>query len=663
MAFRNQNITQLFFVVIILFCLVFSSHSVKSQSGEKSEDDALTFIPQEDLPLVTFLDISDESGLGENLENWDQHFTGTDSFTPGVSWGDYDNDGWIDIFITSNFNGSNLDSFSSPYLMRNNGNGTFTDTTVESGLSFESQSLSGVWGDYDNDGDLDIYISEFGTGYATRGVVIEKEYLDRLEGNENATEGQNWDVGKENKLFQNNGDGTFTDVTEYANVGNPGHSTEAQWIDYDLDGDLDLYSLNWGIYLGDNHITIEGVIGTAQSETNILYRNNGDGTFSDVTNSAELWGGAFVESELPEPGTTTRSHLARVDVAAGLSSGQSMMTDSPKGTGMSWAALWFDHNMDGYPDVFIASDFGISPLYLNDGDGTFSVYTVEAGLDIPGTGMGVDAGDYDLDGDLDLCQSNFGPEYIWMKENNSYEQVVNTEKFASSGIIAGTRGAIQTTWVCEWLDYDNDVDLDLFLSAGTVDLYISKTDNVMYLNTGNWSNGEGQFVDVLNEVGLFTVSEEKTQGAGFADFDNDGDLDLLLGNSNQPIRLFENLADEQVPDNHWLILDLVGTESNRQGVGAFVQVIGEDNVKQHTFLYACSGSFGCSDDRLHFGLGDSETVSVKIWWPSGNVDEYNDLKVDRILTLYENPDTSNHFGIVLMLGFVGLLGYILHRKG
>ena len=663
MATRFQGKSQLFFAITIVLILVSSSHVVKSESNDVSEDSALSYIPDNELPLVTFKDISEESGLGTNIENWDEHLTDTESFSPGISWGDYDNDGWVDIFITANFNGSDLTSFSKPHLMHNNGDGTFSDTTLEAGLSYDSQSLSGVWGDYDNDGDLDIYISEFGTGYATRGIAIPQEYIDRMEGNENATEGEQWDVGKKNKLFQNNGDGTFSDVTEFAKVGNPGHSTVAQWVDYDLDGDLDLYSLNWGIYLGDNHITIDGEVGTARSETNILYRNDGDGTFSDVTNEAEIWGNNVSESELPEPGIPLSSALSRVDVAAGISSGGNLMDESPDGTGMSWAALWFDFNMDMYPDVFIASDFGISPLYLNNGDGTFTMHTVEAGLNIPGTGMGVDAGDYDLDGDLDLCQSNLGPEYIWMRDGDSYQQVVNTDKFAETGIIAGTRGAIQTTWVCEWFDYDNDVDLDLFLSAGTVDFYISARDNVMYLNSGNWSDGEGNFVDVLHEVGLFTSAQEKTQGAGVADFDNDGDLDLLLGNSNQPIRLFENLANEQVPDRHWIILDLVGIESNRQGVGAFVQVTGEDNVKQNTILYACSGSFGCSDERLHFGLGSSEKISVKIWWPSGNVDEYTDMKVDRIVTLYENPDTYNPLGIVVMLGFVGLLTYILHRKG
>ncbi len=660
---RIQNTRQSFLISVIVLILLFSSHVVKSENNNSSEEGALSYVEEDGLPLVTFKDISEESGLGTNIENWAQHYTDTESFSPGVSWGDYDNDGYVDIFITANFNGSDLNSLSKPHLMHNNGDGTFSDTTVEAGLSYDSQSLSGVWGDYDNDGDLDLYISEFGTGYATRGVTIPQEYLDRMEGNENATEGERWDVGRENKLFQNNGDGTFSDVTQFANVGNPGHSTVAQWVDYDLDGDLDLYSLNWGVYLGENHITLDGVVGSAQSETNILYRNNGDGTFSDTTNEAKLWGGKLTGSELPESGTTIRSSIARVDIVSGTSSGGSLMDDSPEGTGMSWAALWFDFNMDLYPDVFIASDFGISPLYLNNGDGTFTMHTVEAGLDIPGTGMGVDAGDYDLDGDLDLCQSNLGPEYIWMRDGDSYQQVVNTAKLADTGIIAGTRGAIQTTWVCEWFDYDNDADVDLFLSAGTIDIYISVRDNVMYLNNGDWSEGKGNFVDVLDEVGLFTHPQEKTQGAAVADFDNDGDLDLLLGNSNQPIRLFENLANEQVPDRHWIILDLVGTESNRQGVGAFVQVTGEDGIKQNTILYACSGSFGCSDERLHFGLGSSEKITVKIWWPSGNVDEYTDLKVDRIVTLYENKDSYNPLGIAVMLGFVGLLAYILHRKG
>ncbi len=649
MASKSMELRHLFLLKMIVIMMFFASTVVQSQTNT-------TILNIDDeLPLVKFRDISNQSGLGVNIENWEQHLTDSESFTPGVSWGDYNNDGNIDIFITANFDPSDLNSTSQPHLMHNNGDGTFTDVTEEAGLAYESQSQAGVWGDYDNDGDLDIYISEFGTGFAEHSISIPQEYVDRMQENENATEGDRWDVGRANKLFQNNGDGTFSDVTEFANVGNAGHSTGSQWVDYDLDGDLDLYSLNWGVYIDK--------LNTAYSETNVLYRNDGDGTFTDVTRDAELLGGLF-EGPGPEPGTFQRSKTHRADITASAtsSSGQ-IMHDSPYGTGMSWSALWFDHNLDGYPDVFIATDFGVSPLYINEGDGTFELYSVEAGLDLPGTGMGVDAGDYDQDGDLDLCQSNLGPEYIWNKKDaDSYEQVVNAGKGEQSGFFAA--GAVQTTWVCEWFDYDNDGDLDLFFSSGAVSAYIPKRDNIMYLNIGDWSDDEGNFVDVLHEVGLYTDPNEKTQGAAVADFDNDGDLDLLLGNSNQPIRLFENLADEY-EDRNWITFDLVGTESNKQAIGARITLWVDDNQFQVQQKFGCSGSFGCSDDRMHFGLGSTNEIdSVVVEWPSGSKSTYFEIDINQVVTLYESKsNTNNHEGMTIMVGSVLLLGYILHRKG
>ncbi|CAI8258990.1 MAG: Uncharacterised protein [Methanobacteriota archaeon] len=650
MAFKSMEIRKMILAIFMIIMFSMSSISVQSQ-GNDTLDDIQADIDKEELPLVKFRDISNSSGLGINIENWEQDSTGVESFTPGVSWGDYDNDGWIDIFITPNYDPSDLNSSAKPHLMHNNGDGTFSDVTVESGLSFESQSLSGIWGDYDNDGDLDIYISEFGTGFAAHGISIAQEYIDRIEENENATDGERWDVGKANKLFQNNGDGTFSDVTEFANVGNTGHSTESQWVDYDLDGDLDLYSLNWGIYIDE--------LNTAYTESNVLYRNNGDGTFSDVTSVAELFGG-LVDGPDPEPGTFHRSELGRADIGAGLSSSAQILHDSPLGTGMSWAALWFDHNGDNYPDVFIASDFGISPLYINEGDGTFKMYTEEAGMYIPGTGMGVDAGDYDGDGDLDLCQSNFGPEFIWNRNGDSYQQVVNTGK-TGPGFFAA--GSIQTTWVCEWFDYDNDADVDLFLSSGAISAYVPKRENIMYLNVGDWSDDEGDLIDVFQDIGLYTNAEEKTQGASVADFDNDGDLDLLLGNSNQPIRLFENLANEY-EDRNWITFDLVGTQSNKQAIGANMTLWVDQNKFQVQQKFACSGSFGCSDQRMHFGLGDATKIhSVVVKWPSGETQEWFDLDINQIVILHEKQESKTHGGIIFMVGIVLFLGYILHRKG
>ena len=180
MASKSMEQRHLFLLILITIMMFFASTVVQSHTNSTIQN------IDDELPLVKFRDISNQSGLGVNIKNWEQHLTDSESFTPGVSWGDYNNDGNLDIFITANFDPSDLNSTSQPYLMHNNGDGTFTDVTEEAGLAYESQSQAGVWGDYDNDGDLDIYISEFGTGFAEHSISIPQEYVDRMQENENA---------------------------------------------------------------------------------------------------------------------------------------------------------------------------------------------------------------------------------------------------------------------------------------------------------------------------------------------------------------------------------------------------------------------------------------------------------------------------------------------
>ena len=329
------------FSIITLFCMICSSQlSVMAQESSNStidEDSLVRFTLSEEFLEGTY-------SKTESL-NWDY-------YGPGISAGDFDNDGDMDVYVSARF--SHLEwedshnswstSFGNQLLFENKGNFKFVDVTEKAGLNddfngdgiSDSTSLSGVWGDYDSDGFLDLYVSEFGH-----------------------TNGK-YQGGRENILYHNNGDGTFTDVTKTAGVGNSGRSTVAQWVDYDHDGDLDLYSLNYGFY--------ELKETTAQGETNILYQNNGDGTFSDVTLKARLSGSSYYSEILGEPYQTD---LLRADLAAGTSSSPGIYSDSAAGSGMSWAALWFDSNGDGIGDfegllqkLDYLEDLGVTAIWL-----------------------------------------------------------------------------------------------------------------------------------------------------------------------------------------------------------------------------------------------------------------------------------------------------------
>ena len=554
------------------------------------------------------------------------------SYGPGISAGDFDNDGDLDLYVSAKF--SYLDSedsqsstksikssFGYQRLFENKGDFSFKDITNKSGLYLdnnedgipESTSLSGVWGDYDSDGFLDLYVSQYGH--------INGKYAG----------------GEANILYHNNRDGTFTDVTNIAGVGNEGHSSNAQWVDYDHDGDLDLYSLNYGIF-GESELEAEG-------ETNILYRNNGDGTFSDVTFEARL-SGSYVFSDTN--GEPLKTDVVRADMVAGTSS-SNFNDESDAGSGMSWAALWIDYDGDGWEDVFIASDLGISPLYRNNGDGTFSVATSDAGMNINGAGRGLDAGDYDRDGDLDICQSNRGSNYLWQNQGDGTYIEVGEE----IGIVSSE--ATPANWACEFFDYDLDGDLDLFFSVGQINPYFSNQDNTFWVNQGN-----GTFTEKAYELNLIPSHFEKTQGVSIADFDNDGDLDIITGNSNSRIRFFENHAD--LTGRHWLMIELNGTYSNIQGIGANVTLlVGDQLYVQQKF--ACSGSFGCSEERLHFGLGNTTIVdSIVVNWPSGRTTVMYDVPVDQVIVIPEYvpkpPDLVAFSGIL----FTSLFLFIWRHK-
>ena len=580
------------------------------------------------------------------------------SYGPGVAWGDYDQDGDLDVFLTARFDHLGQEtalalgfpsmgdipendsaherlienSTGQSHLLRNEGGGQFVDVSEEAGVGFPNvTTLGATWVDFDGDGDVDLYLSNYG-----RADLDNPEF-----------------TGEPNQMFQNE-NGVFTDVTAQSNLGNPGHSSGSVWADYDHDGDLDCYSMNFGM--------VDELTGLARRETNILYRNDGDSNgdgipeFSDQTKETGTFG-QLESSEVdfvPLVGPALSifpSSVTNPSAQAKLPEG---VSDEPTGSGMSWAAVWFDANGDGWEDLYVASDFGISPLYQNNRDGTFELVTTEREMVRPGTGMGAHAADIDLDGDLDVCLSNFGDNFLWNNQGDTFVE-------QSSMGIYGEQSNTLVNWDCHFFDYDLDGDMDLWFGVGRINLDISNQYNSLYRNDGD-VDGDGMidFTDVADELGISGANKSsgyarggnKTMGVALADFDNDGDLDLLLAHANAAPQLWRNTAVEDGLGG-WLKVRLQGTEggSNSHGIGCIVEVHLEDGtiLKQHA--YAGDGFLGSSDPSVHFGLGEQSIVEVKVKWSTGYIQSVGDVQVDSEITVIEvlPPEPIDFSMLILIL--------------
>ena len=686
---------------------------------------------------VTFTDVSEASGISlvdtGPLSYWA-------SYGPGVSVDDCDQDGDMDVIVTARFDHLSYENLEfesgSIQFMLNNGDGTFTDWTANSGMNLGNTTVIGSsWADYDNDGDKDVYLSAFG-----------ESDVDNLES------------GERNILFKNNGNCVFTDVTTATGVGegaianavvvngnvtevvmqnsgsnyaasgglapaiyfrdssgngakaeaivtgdgeissvimtdggegydeenppqvifvsgvaNYGHSTTAIWADYDHDGDVDLYSMNLGI--------VNEELYWARTETNFLYRNDGDIDgdgeieFSDVTNHAGVSGQAEVSDA---PNQLFLSGLYRMDQASpsNPSTMAQIASADHRGTGLSFAGVWFDYNNDGWEDLYVASDFGMSPIYHNNRDGTFTVVTEQLDMDLPGTGMGAHAGDWNGDGYLDLCHSNFGPNYLWENEGgNSFSENSRNLGFRDNGS-AGSFVAVN--WACQFFDYDLDGDLDIFFGVGRINRFTAYNNNTLYRNDGD-IDGDGyvNFVDISGEIGLRTgFNGNKTMGASIFDYDNDGDLDIMLGHSDRAPQLFSNNAVEET-GRHWLKVQLEGRQtgvntnqdsgqrhySNSYGTGCLVIVTLEDGHELRQHVYAGSGFLGSNEPTVHFGLDTDDSVkSVEVVWSTGITQIERNVNADQTLVmqeptsmLYEVFDLGLHQNVNSAIYFVMIL--------
>ncbi len=562
------KLSVLFFAIIALPLFIFAQNSTDHQ-----------MFP------VTFADIADQAGLREPTI-----YGGVDSKKYiietngcGVAFFDYDNDDWIDILIMT---GTRLEGFPkgkepTNRLYRNNRNGTFSDVTDKAGLRRSGWGSGVAVGDYDNDGNEDLFLTYYG----------------------------------QNVLYRNNGDGTFVDVTKKAGlpIDYVRWGSGATFVDYDRDGLLDLFVAN---YLKFDLTTapLPGKGGNCfwkgipvncgpkglPTDTNLLYRNNGDGTFTDVSE---------------------KSGVAKV-------AGRYSMT-----------AILTDFNNDAWPDIYVACDSTASTMYRNNRDGTFTDVSVEAGTAYnedgnAQAGMGVTVGDYNNDGKPDIFKTHFADDLPVLYKNSG------KDFFEDASRLAGFDHTRYIQWGTGFADFDNDGLVDILTVTGNVYPEVEKffkdyphrSPRLVYQNTG-----DGRFREVSATTGKGVSEPKSSRGAAFGDFDNDGDVDVVVMNMNEPPLLLRN---DQKSSNNWLAVKLVGAKSNRSAIGSRVSIKNNTGVQVRE-VTSQSSYYSHNDLRVYFGLGKmKEAQSVEIRWPNGNVEVFKNLPINRIVTVKEGSGIS-----------------------
>jgi hypothetical protein len=501
-----------------------------------------------------------------------------ETMVSGVALLDYDNDGYLDVYLVNGAAIPSLKKEGPMYwnrLFHNNHDGTFTDVTEKAGVAGEGYGMGVAVGDFDNDGWPDIYVA-------------------------NVTK---------NQLFRNNHDGTFTDVADKAHVGGgilngkKMWSVSAVWLDYNNDGLLDLFVSNyckWEV----NKDPVCRINNTTraychpkyyQPLPDTLYRNNGDGTFTDV--SAE---------------TGISKHL---------------------GKGMG--AVIADYDGDGFMDIFVPNDNMPNFLFHNIGGNRFEEVALESGVAYPQSanvvsGMGADFKDVFNTGRPDIWHTATENESFPMYQNRGggvFFEVTDQSLLGSTRTMSGWSNGI--------FDFDNDGFKDLFVARGNVLDNVSLTSNRTYgePNAIFRNLGNGKFRDVSADAGPDFQKSAAHRGAAFGDIDNDGRIDAVVTVLNGPVKYFHNVTKNS---NHWILLKLVGTKSNRMGIGAQIRITAEDNSKQYNEVTTACGYAGSSDSRVHFGLGASKMIrEIDIKWPSRIHQVLHDIPADQILAVKE----------------------------
>jgi len=500
----------------------------------------------------------------------------------GVAMFDYDGDGRQDLYFV---NSARLDEPMPPgkapdksdprfwnRLYHNNGDGTFTDVTEKAGVRGHSCGMGVAVGDYNNDGRPDLYVTNFGR----------------------------------NILYRNNGDGTFTDVTEKAGVAGAGWSSSACFVDYDRDGWVDLIVsryLEWDLqtnpWCGPREPGYRGYChpATFKTITHLVYHNNHDGTFTDVSNECGIG----------------------------------------KAPGYGLGIAFNDYDRDGWPDILVANDNIPEQLFHNLGNGKFEEIALERGLAYDEdahafSGMGVDFADYDNDGWPDV--------FIGALSNEKYALFRNLQGMFQ--YVTGRTGVGEITmthsgWGLKFIDYDNDGWKDLFVAQGHVmDNIQLSSPSLRYMEPMlMMRNNRGDLVDVSKASGEPFRVPRASRGAAFGDLDNDGFIDIVVSCLNGPALILHN---EGGNGNHWLSVNTIGTLSNRDGIGAKIRIVSGAGLEQHGYVTTAGSYQSASDKRVHFGLGqDTTTQLLEVTWPSGKVQTLTRLAADRILTVKE-PD-------------------------
>ena len=535
--------------------------------------------------LAHFTDVAKQAGLSEPIvyggvetKNYIVEVVGA-----GVAFIDYDNDGWMDLFV---LNGTRLEGDLpgvTNRLYKNNRDGTFNEVTAKAGLIRAGWASGVTVADYDNDGFDDLFITYYG----------------------------------HNVLYHNNGNGTFSDVTRRAGLWQDAvrYGSGCTWVDYDRDGHLDLFVAN---YLsttldklpkpGQNpDCTWKGVAvncgprglppGFVQ-----LFHNNGDGTFTEVSKQCGV----------------------------AVASGSYPMT-----------CVAADYDNDGWPDIYVACDSTPSWLFRNQHDGTFREQALERGValsedGLEQAGMGVAVGDIDLDGNLDIFKTNFADDTNVLYHNDgkgNFDDVT-----IHSGLGVETR---YVGWGAGIVDLDNDGFPDLFVATGSVypevekkvPAYQFRTPRLVFRNLG-----DGRFEELIEEAGSGVADVHASRGCAFGDFDNDGDVDVLVWNMNEPPSLLRN---DLSGSRHWLKVLLIGVHCNRSAVGTRVTAR-YGNRQQSQELTAQSSFYSVNDRRLHFGLGTETVVHLSIRWTNGNVETIPNVAADQLVTIREAAGIIGH---------------------
>ncbi len=531
--------------------------------------------PPESSP-VTFRDITQKAGIHfvHNNAAFGKKYL-PETMGPGVAFIDYDNDGWQDIFLVNGTDWPGRPSkHSTPKLYHNNHDGTFTDVTHKAGLDVELFGMGVAVGDYDNDGYDDLFITTMGQSH----------------------------------LFHNNGNGTFTDVTQKAGLMGPKEfSTSAAWIDYDKDGKLDLVVANyvqWSLD-GDLYCTLDGKSKSyctpeSYKGTSVrLWHNRGDGTFEDATKKAGL----------SEPTSKT----------------------------LGIAIL--DYDNDGWPDLLFSNDTQPNKLYRNNGNGTFTEKAVVAGIafsedGVARAGMGVDAADYDRSGAASILITNFSNQMLSLYHNEGKGLFVDEAPRSEVG-----RATLLTLgFGCFFFDYDLDGWPDIFIANGHIDGDIQRVQpNVKYAMPPHLFRnvGKGNFQEVTKALGAAFNTPRVGRGAAYGDINNDGRLDLLLSTNGGPAYLFENGATNGSTANKSLRIKLVGTKSNRDGIGTVVKVTTSAGTESQ-MMRSGSSYLSASELVLTYGLGQlNQADAVEIRWPSGQVDKLSAVAAGQTVTVTE----------------------------